>query len=157
MKTLNKRIGVARVVTWEILTNGTEKSLEGRDLSLFIKTPRSGYHKVDFEVVDEHFVRFVFDAKIQSRFGIGTYDVMLVENKGKRAQSVTDSCGFVTLVDCTCKETVTGSVTDDSDGRLIIDASNIEVSTIDIPEPEPEVPDADNEENNVDNNTDQES
>lgn len=88
-------------VRWPILTNGEPLSLDGRDLTLFIKSQYNVAKQLDFSTED-NVVVFTFAGTEQQM--LGTYKLTLWENYGKQGQTAVDYCDAFTLVPCTCEE-----------------------------------------------------
>lgn len=99
MKKIRKGKDIA--VRWPILTNGEPESLEGLDLTLFVKSQYNVKQEMPFEI-DGNIVQFVFHGKDQTI--LGSYKLSLYKNYGKEGQNVIDYCDAFSLVSCTCKE-----------------------------------------------------
>ena len=67
------------ILSWPILTDGEEVSLEGRDLKLYIVGGR--VKKEVTPTISGNVLTFCFYGKDQ--FRLGTYDLVLVENENK--------------------------------------------------------------------------
>lgn len=104
-------------IRWSILTNGEAVSLEGRDLTLFVRSTM-GVMLHDFEV-EGNTLLFKFRASEQK--ALGPYTLTLYVNHGKDGQTVVDKCNAFTLVSTTCQE-----------GDDKCDCNNLEVTTIDL-------------------------
>lgn len=96
------RLGKDIVVTFQVLTNDTEQSLEGRDLQLEIKLPNGTIHPVDNYTITGNTVNI----RIPGRFQRvpGTYGFILWENRHQQMQTVCDINNAFQLVTNTSKE-----------------------------------------------------
>ena len=109
-------------VRWPILTNGEPLSLDGRDLTLFIKSQYNVAKELDF-TTEDNVVVFTFAGTEQQM--LGTYKLTLWENYGKVGQTAVDCCDAFTLVPCTCEE-VPG------DDGLATETLDLESSSIEV-------------------------
>ena len=109
-------------VRWPILTNGEPLSLDGRDLTLFIKSQYNVAKQLDFSTED-NIVVFTFAGTEQQM--LGTYKLTLWENYGKAGQTAVDCCDAFTLVPCTCEETP-------GDEGLATETVDLESSSIEV-------------------------
>ena len=109
-------------VRWPILTNGEPESLDGRDLTLFVKSQYNVAKQVEF-TTEDNIVLFTFYGTEQQM--LGGYQLTLWENYCKQGQTAVDCCDAFELVSCTCKEggEDSGLTTETVD----LDASSIEV------------------------------
>lgn len=87
-------------IKWKVLTNGEEKDLAGRDLTLELVN-RYGREEREFSV-DGCTVICKFKGTEQK--SLGEYWFTLWENKGKDGQTLVDSCDHFILVSNTCEE-----------------------------------------------------
>lgn len=94
------RIGNDINVSWSIMSNGAPYSLEGLDVSLYLRDAFAKKSVTDF-TVSENKVLWTFLGKDQSHSG--KYSLELVINEGKHSMVTTDACDFVNLVSCSCK------------------------------------------------------
>ena len=109
-------------VRWPILTNGEPLSLDGRDLTLFIKSQYNVAKELDF-TTEDNVVVFTFAGTEQQM--LGTYKLTLWENYGKAGQTAVDYCDAFTLVPCTCEETP-------GDDGLATETFDLESSSIEV-------------------------
>ena len=94
------RIGNDILVTWELSRNGEIFSLEGKAVSVYLKSAFERTKLTDF-TVSGNIVFWTFFGKDQKRNGI--YSLELVINEGSNGMITTDACDFVRLVSCSCK------------------------------------------------------
>ena len=97
----NIRIGNDIVVTWSILRGGAPFSLEGKDVTIYLKSPFKKEKVEDFTITGNR-VSWTFYGKDQK--ALGKYALELVVNEDAEGMITTDFCGFVNLVSCSCKE-----------------------------------------------------
>lgn len=97
----NIRIGNDIVVTWSISRDGAPFSLEGKDVTIYLKTPFKKEKVEDFSITGNR-VKWTFFGKMQK--SIGKYSLELVVNEDAEGMITTDVCNFVNLVSCSCKE-----------------------------------------------------
>jgi hypothetical protein len=97
----NIRIGNDIVVTWSILRDGAPFSLEGKVVTIYLKTP-FGKDKAERFSISNNQVIWTFLGKNQK--SIGKYSLELIVNEGAEGMITTDYCNFVNLVSCSCKE-----------------------------------------------------
>lgn len=116
------RIGKDISVRWPILTNGAPESLDGRDLTLFIKSQYNVAKQLEFSTED-NIVSFTFPGTEQQM--LGTYKLTLWENYGRQGQTAVDCCEAFTLVACTCEEKP-------GDNGLTTETIDLESSSIEI-------------------------
>ena len=109
-------------VRWPILTNGEPLSLDGRDLTLFIKSQYNVAKELDF-ATEDNVVAFTFAGTEQQM--LGNYSLTLWENYGKAGQTAVDCCDAFTLVPCTCEETP-------GDEGLATETVDLESSSIEV-------------------------
>lgn len=90
---IKNTIGVAA----EVLTDGNEVSLVGRDIHVLLTDPRGASFEMPWHIDEEHnnVVRFNYEGTDQQ--WTGTYRVEVWENKGNRSQAIFDKEAF-TLV-----------------------------------------------------------
>lgn len=91
MSLQKERIGTTLNVAWEILTNGSAVSLEGRDIRVFVIDPHNKRTEmtglqIGGSVMDV--VNFKFQGKIQEHPGV--YRLECYENYGKDDQTILD-------------------------------------------------------------------
>lgn len=94
------RIGNTIHVSWSILTNGVNESLDGRDVKVYVSSSLSR-RVIEPITVSGNVVSFAIEGKDQVRCGV--YDLTIVENEGKANQLVLDACSVYELVDRSCK------------------------------------------------------
>ena len=93
------RIGNDINVKWSIYAEGAPFSLEGKEISLYLRTP---YGKKEVTpVVEGNAVLWTFFGKDQKH--TGKHSLELVINEDAEGMVTTDACDFVNLVDCSCK------------------------------------------------------
>lgn len=97
----NIRIGNDIVVAWSILRDGAPFSLEGKDVTIYLKSPFKKEKVEDFSITGNR-VSWTFFGKDQK--ALGKYALELVVNEDAEGMITTDFCGFVNLVSCSCKE-----------------------------------------------------
>lgn len=86
-------------VKWSIYAEGAPFSLEGKEISLYLRTP---YGKKEVTpVVEGNAVLWTFFGKDQKH--TGKHSLELVINENAEGMVTTDACDFVNLVDCSCK------------------------------------------------------
>ena len=86
-------------VRWGIYAEGAPFSLEGKEISLYLRTP---YGKKEVTpVVEGNAVLWTFFGKEQKHSG--KYSLELVVNEDAEGMVTTDACDFVNLVSCSCK------------------------------------------------------
>lgn len=112
----NIRIGNDIIVAWSILREGEPFSLEGLDISLYLKNDY-GSKKQDSFSVHDNVLYWTFYGKDQRR--TGKYSLEIIINEDRISMVTTDVCNFVNLVPCDCL--VGGS-----------DDKNVHTETIDI-------------------------
>lgn len=95
------RIGKDITIKWEILTNGENVPLEGRDLLLYIVPPSGNNECLEFSVTDNILTAYY---KGVAQKMLGKYDLVLWENYQKEGQNVLDQCSAFMLVSTTCAE-----------------------------------------------------
>ena len=97
----DKRKGNDLNVIWSILTTeGVPFPLEGKDMSVYLRSPFNKTEVKDFKV-EGNLVKWTFFGKDQKY--TGKYSLILVINENKEGMNTTDCCNFVNLVDCSCK------------------------------------------------------
>lgn len=96
------RIGKDIHVYWSITTNKQQVSLEGRDITLFIVTPRNTQIQVTDFGVNFNILDFTYPGREQKT--LGRYTLTLYENLGKEGQTVLDSVDAFELVPLTSME-----------------------------------------------------
>ena len=97
----NIRKGNDIVVTWSILRDGAPFSLEGKVVTIYLKTP-FGKDKAERFRISNNQVIWTFLGKNQK--SIGKYSLELIVNEGAEGMITTDYCNFVNLVSCSCME-----------------------------------------------------
>lgn len=97
----NIRIGNDIVVTWSISRDGAPFSLEGKDVTIYLRSPFKKEKVEDFSITGNQ-VSWTFLGKMQK--SIGKYSLELVVNEDAEGMITTDVCNFVNLVSCSCKE-----------------------------------------------------
>lgn len=102
------RIGKNVGIRWRITTNGEDVSLEGRNLTLFIRHPYMQQKQLDMRVINGNVVAAVFRGVEQHH--IGVYTLTLYEDYGLDTQNITDRCDAFELVLCSCEELTTGDL-----------------------------------------------
>lgn len=124
------RIGKDIALSWTILTNGEEESLEGRDLTLVL-SDRFSRRRLDFEA-EGCVLRFTVRGAEQKT--LGEYGLTLWENRGRDGQTVVDSRPAFVLVGNTAEEGWDG----DSRPSLETETVELETSSLDrvIPSPD---------------------
>lgn len=120
MKKIRKGKDIA--VSWPILTNGEPTPLDGRDLTLFVKSQYNVVKQVEF-TTEDNIVSFTFYGTEQQMLGV--YQLTLWENYGKQGQTAVDYCDAFELVSCTCKE-------GGEDSGLTTETVDLEASTIEV-------------------------
>ena len=86
-------------VRWGIYAEGAPFSLEGKEISLYLRTP---YGKKEVTpVVEGNAVLWTFLGKDQKH--TGKHSLELVINEDAEGMVTTDACDFVNLVSCSCK------------------------------------------------------
>lgn len=96
----DKRIGNDINVIWTLVREEGNYTLDGRDVSLYLKN-MFGRKKITDFLVSGNQVFWTFYGKDQKHTGI--YSLELVINEGDRGMITTDACNFVNLVNCSCK------------------------------------------------------
>ena len=89
------RIGKDFSMRWEITTDGVAMPLEGRDLTVELKSPIGTVSNIPFRV-DSNVIIMTYYGYEQTL--VGEYSVTLWENKGKPAQNVVDAVRAFKLV-----------------------------------------------------------
>lgn len=100
------RIGKDIVGRWNILTNHQVVALEGRDLTLELKSPVGEVMVLPLVIEGVNTIVFTFHGIDQKN--MGTYSLTLWENKGKVGQTAVDKIQAFTLVADTEKECTNG-------------------------------------------------
>lgn len=103
-------------IGWGILHKGVPYSLEGTNISVYLRTPFGKREVKDFKI-EGNKVKWTFFGKNQEM--TGKYSLELVINEGAEGMVTTDYCNFVNLVACSCK--VGGA-----------DEGNVETETIEL-------------------------
>lgn len=116
------RIGKDISIAWTVLTDGEERSLEGRDLTLVL-SDRFSRRRIDFEA-DGATLRFIVRGTDQK--ALGDHGLTLWENRGHDGQTVVDSLPAFTLVANTADEGWCG------DSRPSLDTETVELETASI-------------------------
>lgn len=98
------RIGKDITIKMSILTNGEPVSLDGRDISVVLKTPMCQEVKLDF-TTEDNIIISKYEGTKQKYCGV--YMLTVWENYGKIGQSALDFCNAFELVSNTCKEVPT--------------------------------------------------
>ena len=98
------RIGKDITIKMSILTNGEPVSLDGRDISVVLKTPMCQEVKLNF-TIEDNIIISKYEGTKQKYCGI--YMLTVWENYGKIGQSALDFCNAFELVSNTCKEVPT--------------------------------------------------
>lgn len=113
------RIGKDIEIRWTILTNGSAKSLVGRDLKLHVVSPFYAPRELPISICADNpnVLESVFRGVDHKE--TGKYRITLWENFGKDGQTVVDYCDAFALVSTTCEE---------SDA----DPGNLETVTVDL-------------------------
>ena len=93
------RIGNDIAIEWTITRLGSEEGLEGKDLSLSIRTPR-GRTPVEEYLVEGSTLRFSFPGKDQAL--AGCYGLLLQINAGKESMTTVEACKAFMLVEDSC-------------------------------------------------------
>lgn len=93
------RIGNDIAIEWTITRLGAEEGLEGKDLSLSIRTPR-GRIPVEEYLVEGSTLRFSFPGKDQAL--AGCYGLLLQINAGKESMTTVEACKAFMLVEDSC-------------------------------------------------------
>lgn len=95
------RIGKDIAITMSVKTNGESVSLEGRDISVVLKTPMCEQINMEFTVSGNTITTKHYGTKQKY---CGVYMLTVWENYGKIGQTVLDFCNAFELVSSTCKE-----------------------------------------------------
>lgn len=82
------------------MKDGSKFLLEGKDLSIVLKTPYGKQEILDYSV-NGNVIEWTFLGKDQ-KF-LGKYSLILVVNKNSEGMVTTDACNFVELVACSCE------------------------------------------------------
>ena len=82
------------------MKDGSKFLLEGKDLSIGLKTPYGKQEILDYSV-NGNVIEWTFLGKDQ-KF-LGKYSLILVVNKNDKGMVTTDACNFVELVACSCE------------------------------------------------------
>lgn len=118
------RIGKDIRITWEILTNGEQQSLEGRDLKLVLTNPLRSREELKFSVESNRVVCKYLGVNQKQ---LGVYTLTLWENFGQPGQTAVDACKAFQLVPTTCLE---GGVDEGLDMETVsLDTANLELLT----------------------------
>lgn len=104
------------------MTNGEAQSLDGRDLTLFIKSEYNVAKELAF-TTEDNVVLFTFPGIAQQMLGV--YKLTLWENYGKAGQTAVDYCKAFELVACTCDE-------EPDDQGLATETVDLESSSIEV-------------------------
>lgn len=89
------RLGKDIIMTWQILTNDLPEDLEGRDLTLILTDPANGRQELPITVTGNT-VEAVYHGTEQKY--TGGYSITLIENRGKKGQSIVDQYNAFYLV-----------------------------------------------------------
>lgn len=89
------RLGKDIIMTWQILTNDLPEDLEGRDLILILTDPANGRQELPITVTGNT-VEAVYQGTEQKY--TGGYSLTLIENRGKKGQSIVDQYNAFYLV-----------------------------------------------------------
>lgn len=116
------RIGKDIRITWEILTNGEQHSLEGRDLKLVITNPLRSREEFKFSVESN---RVVCKYLGVNQKHLGVYTLTLWENFGQPGQTAVDACKAFQLVPYTCME-------GDSDNGLDTETADLQTGNLEL-------------------------
>lgn len=95
------RIGKDIHLKWTILTDGKSIPLQGRNLTLELKSPSGKRTPLDFTIKDNYLL-FTWYGTEQKR--VGDYILTLWENKGMVGQSAVDLVPALTLVEYSTQE-----------------------------------------------------
>ena len=95
------RIGKELRIYWSILTQGQNKTLEGRNLRLYLQEPNRQRRTLDF-TTDANTLLTVLPANSLTR--LGNYALILTENEGQEGQTAVDANPAFTLVETTEEE-----------------------------------------------------
>ena len=98
------RIGKDITIKMSILTNGEPVGLDGRDISVVLKTPMCQEVKLDF-TTEDNIIISKYEGTKQKYCGV--YMLTVWENYGKTGQSALDFCNAFELVSNTCEEVPT--------------------------------------------------
>lgn len=101
MSTAKYRIGKDITIKMSVLTNGESVSLDGRDISIMLKTPMCENIPLNFST--EGNVITTKYAGTKQKY-CGMYMITIWENYGKIGQTALDFCNAFELVSSTCKE-----------------------------------------------------
>lgn len=112
------RIGRDITIKWTLSTNGAAVGLEGRDLTLMVKSAMTPETELPKVVVDNT-ITATFAGTEQ--IAVGVYTLTLYENYGKARQNVIDACEVFELVGCSCYE-----------GKTITKGEEVDVPAADI-------------------------
>lgn len=82
------------------MKDGSQFLLEGKDLSIVLKTPYGKQEILDYSI-NGNVIEWTFLGKDQ-KF-LGKYSLILVVNKNSEGMVTTDACNFVELVACSCE------------------------------------------------------
>ena len=113
------RIGNDIAIEWTITRLGSEEGLEGKDLSLSIRTPR-GRIPVEEYLVEGSTLRFSFPGKDQAL--AGCYGLLLQINAGKESMTTVEACKAFMLVEDSC-----GCGAEEGDGIVVTCNSDVTV------------------------------
>lgn len=93
------RIGNDINVRWSILSEGVPFILEGKDISVYLRTP-FGKNKIEQFTILGNGIEWIFPGKQQKY--LGKHSLTLVINEDADDMITTDACNFVNLVACSC-------------------------------------------------------
>ena len=96
----DKRIHNDLNVMWSIFADGAPFSLEGKQVTIYLRTPYSKKEIVGYSI-SGNVITWKFLGKDQKH--TGKHSLELVINEDAEGMVTTDACDFVNLVDCSCK------------------------------------------------------
>ena len=94
------RIGNDINVRWSIFSEGVPFILDGRDISVYLRTP-FGKGKIEQFIILDNVIEWTFPGKQQKY--LGKHSLTLVINEDADGMITTDACDFVNLVKCSCQ------------------------------------------------------
>ena len=97
----NIRIGNDIDVTWSLFREGLAYSLDGLDVTLYLKNIYGKEEITDFSVSGNNVI-WTFRGKDQKK--VGRYSLEIIINEGNDGMSTTDAIDFVNLIKCSCVE-----------------------------------------------------
>lgn len=124
---MKKRIGKSYLIRWSVTTNKKVIPLSGRNLTLYLYSPKGEKYAVEEWSREDNKAVFTFKPTIQECFGLGTYSLTMIENEdSEESRSVVDHSEFITLVDRTEKETPS-TIPDNIDVEEVIELGDDDI------------------------------